>query len=450
MITKTFTKYVDLVNKIHRRGTTPGSNEFELQDLSNDIKDFMGDVRSTFARYQASSMGTSKFHLLNHVVEDIRATGGIEYLSSSLYEKSHKSFKEDHARTSRRIATVMEETLRKGEHRSLRSNDCKHKARKKEISIKASRENGAYFVKTGKLTSIDELTKACAVGYHKRKRRKYDPQTHVKKHIIDLASDVGDEAVKKLIRLLFEELYARGLSEDEAFSTKLLLPAFAYLSAHAPPTLDAVVKVSSVIMKSGTLEEMQSVVAYPNFYNLKSGMYDSVMIESNEQGGYDEYMMQVWFGRALAFIHTRGNDEDGYVCRHRQCNGCQICNIQRSNELCFIQYYQVLEDNHLKIDAIDRALECVQLRWDRTEGKPGELAAAKQFGLVPVGSLCGCFQPVRIYFHLPLLAESVKRRKRYDELQKGEKGWSSHLFAIYRFYRRYAERFTAEIEYELR
>lgn len=39
-------------------------------------------------------MWTSKFHALDHVVENIRKAGGTRYLNGALYEKSDKFFKQ--------------------------------------------------------------------------------------------------------------------------------------------------------------------------------------------------------------------------------------------------------------------------------------------------------------------------------------------------------------------
>lgn len=47
-------------------------------------------------------MGTSKWHLFDHVVEGIKRKGGICYMNSGLYKMVHKHFKSEYSKTSRR------------------------------------------------------------------------------------------------------------------------------------------------------------------------------------------------------------------------------------------------------------------------------------------------------------------------------------------------------------
>lgn len=46
-----------------------------------------------FSVYRPSSMGTSKYQIINHVVDDINLMGGIGYMDNGLYEISHKFLK---------------------------------------------------------------------------------------------------------------------------------------------------------------------------------------------------------------------------------------------------------------------------------------------------------------------------------------------------------------------
>ena len=61
--------------------------------------------------------------MLDHLVDDIKKTVGLAYHSDSLYEKSHKKFKECCQLTSQRKETVMYETLRRQDDRNILE-DC--------------------------------------------------------------------------------------------------------------------------------------------------------------------------------------------------------------------------------------------------------------------------------------------------------------------------------------
>lgn len=56
-------------------------------------------------------MGTSKWHLLDHGVQDILDVRSILFFDVGLYEGSHQAVKYQYKLTSRRHRTVMRETL---------------------------------------------------------------------------------------------------------------------------------------------------------------------------------------------------------------------------------------------------------------------------------------------------------------------------------------------------
>ena len=63
------------------------------------------------AEYHTSGLGTLKFHMLDHVVDDLADLSGIQFSDASFYEHSHVYFKEMYRSTSKRRTTVMSETV---------------------------------------------------------------------------------------------------------------------------------------------------------------------------------------------------------------------------------------------------------------------------------------------------------------------------------------------------
>lgn len=70
-------------------------------------------------------MGTSKWHALDHLTNDLREIGWLEYMISGLYEKSHELTKEHYALTSKRNGTVMNEIVSRAEDRLLRTQEIR-------------------------------------------------------------------------------------------------------------------------------------------------------------------------------------------------------------------------------------------------------------------------------------------------------------------------------------
>lgn len=58
-------------------------------------------------------------------------------------------------------------------------------------------------------------------------------------------------------------------------------------------------------------------------------------------------------------------------------------------EICFVQYFEVLSAGKVTMDKIDKTLRCVRLWWQRTLDVSGNLSPAKECGLVPITSVRG-------------------------------------------------------------
>lgn len=76
-VTIVFTIYVNLLNDIYYRiNTPPGCTYEDFGRFDYIILEFKTIGKIGFERYQKSGMGTSKWHLLDHLLTDLRRTGG--------------------------------------------------------------------------------------------------------------------------------------------------------------------------------------------------------------------------------------------------------------------------------------------------------------------------------------------------------------------------------------
>lgn len=58
-------------------------------------------------------MGSQKWHILDHLVDALRETGGIEFLHCALYEGSHKDFQNVFRKSSRSWVSTMNEPVKR-------------------------------------------------------------------------------------------------------------------------------------------------------------------------------------------------------------------------------------------------------------------------------------------------------------------------------------------------
>lgn len=441
-VTQSYTDYADLVDFIYRRNDCPGWTEEELSNLSSKIAAFKLRARSTFARYQPSSMGTVKWHLMDHIVADLRAVGGVEYLHGGIYEESHKLFKEDNRLTSRRKASAMAETIKKQEERALLtkghgSGRNTREGKRNATLAAAVKDDCARLVRSGIKTTLAELEAVRSCVY----------ETYVlgssfngiPADLGSLAQSLGDRGMLSFIRQLRDELTRDGLSLNEARTIPLCLPASAYLPGIPPPTLSDPVSGSSVYVPRVPYRIAQRVVAKAKFYGSTKPRQDGVMIASSENDArynLNDYV-PVWFAKAMCFVRIlRGNDdvEFGTTCTAHRIPHCDRCS--QHQELCFVQYFEVVSEDALAIDGIDASLRCIRVRWHRTPGERERLSCAPEFGLAPVESIRGLVHYVRADFAITLLCESVQRKLEVKSLADNEEDdWPSHLFYVNRFYK---------------
>lgn len=93
VVSKSDTKYVYMVGFFFRRHRRPGRTEMDVHDVNRPIENFKRGSREIFGLHQSSFMENSTFHDLDYLVDDLRATGGIEYFHVGKYERSHKHVK---------------------------------------------------------------------------------------------------------------------------------------------------------------------------------------------------------------------------------------------------------------------------------------------------------------------------------------------------------------------
>lgn len=89
-ITKAFSQYIDLRNKIHRRLCSPRWMEGQFIVLSTQIGQFKKATEKIFGPCQTSNMEISTLHALSHLVDSSRQMCGIEYLDADIFDRSHQ------------------------------------------------------------------------------------------------------------------------------------------------------------------------------------------------------------------------------------------------------------------------------------------------------------------------------------------------------------------------
>lgn len=430
-----FTRYTDMFNLTFRYCRRPGWSNGELHQLSSMLEALKREATSVFSRYQPSEMKTCKWHGLDHLLDDIRDVGNVHCLHGGLFECAHRIFKQEYMRTSRRSKFATTETLNRQNMTSLldlnrKTVDVYSSNRTRAHAIE---NDGAFLVKSGDRVTFGQLEdlrhseEVQAPGSSK----KCDPLSL-------LSATVGNDAICTLVVMLREYLTeVCHFNSADIRHCRLELPASAYVSGYAVPSLENWMSGTSVYLRKSSIRSVQRVVAKVGFFKSEVPRMDSIMVESNEKDNNHppRTHLPVWFGRALTFVRINDGSDTIPCDKHsrKECTLCQSASTTR--ELCFLQFYEILSCNALPIDKVDERLGCIRLRWHRTDGIDGVLSASKEYGLVPVDSLRGKVHIVPADCAMESISESDQRKRALKETCSGEPSWSSQVFYLNRFYR---------------
>lgn len=75
-------------------------------------------------------------------------------------------------------------------------------------------------------------------------------------------------------------------------------------------------------------------------------------------------------------------------------------------------------------------LDCICLRWQRTDGKRNELASAREFGLENVNSNRGSVHIVDRNTMIPLVAKAHERSHTHFEMAEKTETWENEAFYV--------------------
>ena len=399
--TKLFSLYSSIIMSLFSNNKGHGWDDYSLTELGENIATFKEKAVSLFQEFQASGMGTLKFHMLDHILHDLRIVGGIFFMDASSFEHSHVHFKEKYRETSKRRATAMTETVeRLCEEEAIASwavnmknlnSFRRNHADTPQPNVRLSRmKRDAISIDTlvlsrdGPTITMHDIHMCWR---YKRLERKKLAQTFTQptSHSLDMFHKLGEDGMR---------CFERELGRYIGLQDMLVSPVhvhFTVLSSGYVPGLHApgrshlrIGPDSTAFVPSQSKRVMQRVVSCINFHGNGRVRQDVVMLRvgSQQVQGEDcEYINgdAVWFGKILCLIRL----PESILTTHRTAQDVET-------ELAFIQYFEIIPD----VDVVDNVLDCVRLRWARNDaaemyGTTDSKMNGKWFGLCTVSSILG-------------------------------------------------------------
>ena len=384
-----------------RLGWTPE----EMAKLSTTVQEWKKLVVEFFGAYCETGLFTLKFHMLDHMVTDIRKFGTLSVLSASQFEHFNTDIKKAVRQTSQRVSTRMDETVIAISNQYVLDNAPAHggltqNSTYRSVPEQSSKRSGNYLVREGTTISLSTLLAA-----HTRGNVSTIPLSSSRADVaMTIFSLLGSDSTDTFLRLLDEYVLVHHSTYDSE-NVSLTFVQSGFVMGGFVPTLDDYCQGTNTISPH-RLEtygmHAQRVFASKAFGPSKKELHSFVLLKG--ENGTEPV---VWVARILALFHI-----STYGWKH---------------ECAFVQYMQSTQP----IDAVDRELKCLCLRWatedeiDHTlsdvpdDGQPVEVG--KWFGIEHVDSIMGSVHVVRSNFTVHPFTPEIP--------------WSHHRFYVNRFYR---------------
>ena len=438
-----FTQYVELVmmmttlNSLTASFTVP-----DLDRLKENIVSFMEAATELYGDFQASEMGTPKFHALVHVVADILEAGCLAHNRADAYEAAHKivkaayragSMRGDQGHTEALGVMARADLLRQSSGKTTRGARIEVVSR---VSERAPRVRGART--STKVDAVDkdsvELVRAYLIARPGRIYRFLKDfkgsgslvrQTLLPPGLRSLVSDVGGLHnfawyMDKLKVGPTDSLYR----SNSAYVSGFPLPV-QEKSVHGKAMLVSVAREGDGATGDGRVpRELQRIVAAHRFHNSKYPMQQTVMIDAGgakatleklEETVRASYagtgVREVWIAKVLAFVTVK-----------RRPPKKQIGAKCTTEERALVQYFDTCDEPE---DEVDKALRCTKLKWAR-ECDDGDMmrSATGVYGVVGTAAIRGFVHVIRGDYGL-------EKTRTYG--CAGDRHWFKSWFYINRF-----------------
>lgn len=414
-LTDICTSYTTLMQDLLYDNTSTGWSRDMIADITHRISLLKSKCVHTFEKHCEHGIHTLKFHLLDHVVEDLSKFGGLNILDASPYEHFNTFFKQSYRSTSKRIATRMDETvtnmaptictLRQSSHhetfmkRGLNCINAEKSSGSETVPIHRPQPS-TYLVREGvsvTLLQIDAMKK----NYHVCNEATNLILTPILKNL----SCTSLTVFTKLIRIYLQDNDIF-LTDNEVGFTFL---KSGYIIGGHLPTLKQYNHSTNTVKYSPPTQQFQ----------IKQRIFATATFGPSKK-------------KRHSFVLIKGGDADSpvyYIAKVLLLFRMNISNIMTNKEMAFVQYMEFTPP----IDNVDDILNCLCLRWSTSdeidytqpgaENKPVHniLETGEWYDIIDFNTICSSVHVLRSNFGIDSFTQQLP--------------WPRQRFYINRFYR---------------
>ncbi len=392
-LTSIHVKYSSLLHQLESEIDSKGLTLRRLQSLRRTIHDLKTSTSNFFKAYVQHGLFTLKFHLLDHLADDLKKFSSLSYLDASPFEQYNAVLKHFYRQTSRRHSTALEETVQRIGTDHQTSSSHGHQQAIPSNPSTTSNTVTQKLVRSGFKISLSDLQ--CSTSHVN--------YTFSKDILQNLSIHLVESDYLIILNLIKEQLQ---IECDGVHPSSVILTFVnsGYVDSFETPSLQDYDEDSNTVRFKERLRVTKSkdrVFATTEFGPTKKDHHSNVFLKGGEDG--EEF----WFAKVLSLFHLEVPDRN------------------YKKELAFVKYYQTSEPQ----DNIDRELGCICLRWETEDGldhskRAGKssdiITAGERYGIASFQSICGVAHILRSNYAIPPF---------YKEIP-----WPLHRFYVNRFY----------------
>ena len=399
-ITTVHTMYSNLLEMIFTDVEDHGMNDRKAHDMDALVMDLKRECKDVFAEHVQKGLYTLKFHLLDHLAEDMARYGSLEFLNSGPYEFFNTVVKKHYRDTSKRKKTAIEETA-------------------KNLSTELHRLtlDGQALVASG--TAVDQSDE-------RNPRKQYLVRDGIivnLREMKDLLREVNEmsQAVRSTLRTVvlsalpaFDLTVLTSLIDDHVkkmnfgvldYDITITVVKSGYIEAFQTPSLSSFDASSCRVLylpSDSVRKGRKRVFATAEFGPPKKKKHSTIFMRGESHGDQDEF----WFAKVIVLFRMTCEE-------HRY-----------SEEFALVRFYICTPPS----DYIDDTLGCICLRWETEDGNDhsrtavsenDSIEAGEQYGLIPFQSICGTCEVVRSNYAIHPFTQELP--------------WTHHKFYVNRF-----------------
>lgn len=392
-ITTVHTVYSYLLFRLFTEVEQHGISHIEALKIRASIKRLKKECKRVFDPYVQKGLYTLKFHLLDHLVEDLLKYGSLDYLNAGPYEYYNTVVKKHYRATSKRRSTALEETAnRMSEENSVAS--VEHMKSSAVTGNSAKANSSQYLVRDGMERSLRQL----------KGLQGMDGANNCSALCREIVSALPPTEIPVLTRLIEDHLKHRNITVMD-FGVHVTLVKSGYIEALQTPSLSSFDsdKCKVIFNSDGVSSKSRKrVFATYSFGPSKKQMNSTVFMRGDGDGDRDEF----WFAKVILLMRIT----------------CEKSSYE--DEVAMVRYFTCTQPT----DEIDNILDCICLRWETEDGidhskknvgHESMIEAGEEYGLIPFQSICGTCELIRSNYAIHPFTTEIP--------------WTHHKFYVNRF-----------------